>query len=41
VTSSFQTTLIYSMAAALYLLLSLPLMQATHMLERRYGRLKG
>ena len=41
VTSSFQTTLIYSMAAALYLLLSLPLMQATRMLERRYGRLKG
>lgn len=41
VTSSFQTTLIYTMAAALYLALSLPLMQATRVLERRYGRLRG
>ncbi|EJC82349.1 amine acid ABC transporter, permease protein, 3-TM region, His/Glu/Gln/Arg/opine family [Rhizobium leguminosarum bv. trifolii WSM2297] len=41
VTSSFQTTMIYATAAALYLLLSLPLMQATRFLERRYGRLKG
>ncbi|MBB3645439.1 polar amino acid transport system permease protein [Rhizobium sp. BK619] len=41
VTSSFQTTMIYATAAALYLLLSLPLMQATKFLERRYGRLKG
>ena len=41
VTSSFQTTMIYATAAALYLLLSLPLMQVTRFLERRYGRLKG
>ncbi|CVI62599.1 amino acid ABC transporter permease (plasmid) [Agrobacterium leguminum] len=41
VTSSFQTTLIYATAAGLYLALSLPLMQATRVLERRYGRLKG
>jgi His/Glu/Gln/Arg/opine family amino acid ABC transporter permease subunit len=41
VTSSFQTTLIYTTAAALYLALSLPLMQATRFLENRYGRLKG
>jgi polar amino acid transport system permease protein len=41
VTSSFQTTLIYATAAALYLVLSLPLMQTTRFLERRYGRLKG
>jgi polar amino acid transport system permease protein len=41
VTSSFQTIMIYATAAALYLLLSLPLMQATQFLERRYGRLKG
>lgn len=41
VTSSFQTTLIYATAAALYLVLSLPLMQAARFLERRYGRLKG
>lgn len=41
VTSSFQTTLIYTTAAALYLALSLPLMQATRFLETRYGRLKG
>jgi His/Glu/Gln/Arg/opine family amino acid ABC transporter permease subunit len=41
VTSSFQTTLIYATAAGLYLVLSLPLMQATRFLERRYGRLKA
>lgn len=41
VTSSFQTTLIYTTAAALYLALSLPLMQVTRVLERRYGRLRG
>lgn len=41
VTSSFQTTLIYATAAALYLVLSLPLMQATRLLETRYGRLKA
>lgn len=41
VTSSFQTTLIYATAAGLYLVLSLPLMQATRHLEKRFGRLKG
>lgn len=41
VTSSFQTTLIYATAAALYLALSLPMMQATGFLEKRYGRLKA
>lgn len=38
VTSSFQTTLIYSSAALLYLLLSLPLAKGVHLLEVRYGR---
>lgn len=41
VTSSFQTTLIYATAAGLYLVLSLPMMQAVRILERRYGRLKA
>jgi polar amino acid transport system permease protein len=41
VTSSFQTTLIYATVAGLYLLLSLPLMQAIRLLEGRYGRLKA
>ncbi|WP_296740007.1 amino acid ABC transporter permease [Mesorhizobium sp.] len=41
VTSSFQTTLIYVTAAGLYLVLSLPLMQAVRFLEGRYGRLKA
>ncbi|MBP1861655.1 amino acid ABC transporter permease [Rhizobium herbae] len=40
VTSSFQTTLIYATAAGLYLVMSLPLMQAVRMLEIRYGRVK-
>ena len=38
VTSSFQTTLIYSTAAMLYLLLSLPLVYAVRALEGRIGR---
>lgn len=41
VTSSFQTTLIYTTAAVFYLLLSLPLMQGVRLLERHYGRAKG
>ncbi|WP_104663794.1 amino acid ABC transporter permease [Ensifer adhaerens] len=40
VTSSFQTTLIYTTVAVLYLAISLPLMQAIRMLEARYGRVK-
>ena len=40
VTSSFQTTLIYATAAGLYLVMSLPLMQAVRVLENRYGRVK-
>lgn len=40
VTSSFQTTLIYTTVAVLYLALALPLMWAIRMLETRYGRLK-
>lgn len=41
VTSSFQTTLIYTTVALLYLALALPLMQAIRILENRYGRLKA
>lgn len=41
VTSSFQTTLIYTMVAVLYLALALPLMHAIRVLENRYGRLKA
>lgn len=41
VTSSFQTTMIYATVAGLYLLLSLPLVQAVRFLEGRYGRLKA
>ncbi|MGB3815136.1 MAG: amino acid ABC transporter permease [Shinella sp.] len=41
VTSSFQTTLIYTTVAVLYLALALPLMWAVRMLETRYGRLKA
>lgn len=40
VTSSFQTTLIYTTAAALYLALSLPLMKGVRLLEHHYGRVK-
>jgi His/Glu/Gln/Arg/opine family amino acid ABC transporter permease subunit len=40
VTSSFETTLIYATAAGLYLVMSLPLMQAVRMLEIRCGRVK-
>jgi len=38
VTSSFQTTLIYSTAAAIYLLLSLPLTLLVQRLEARFSR---
>lgn len=41
VTSSFQTTLIYTMVAVLYLALALPLMHAVRTLETRYGKLKA
>lgn len=40
VTSSFQTTLIYVTAAALYLLLSLPLMRGVRFLEDHYARVR-
>jgi len=38
VTSSFQTTLIYTTAAMIYLLISLPMVHAISRLEARFGR---
>jgi polar amino acid transport system permease protein len=36
--STFKNILIYSMIAVLYLMMSMPLMQMTSRLERRFGK---